>query len=165
MPLTQVGMNANLTWALQNASAAFGPSSQGPLTLAFSLANINFATVNQIYTNALTLGSGANADADFYSFTNGVGESTGFLHIQAIFVTVTAASASSVTLGNGSANPLVWFFGGTAPTITIPPGGMFMFSVPVGGTLAVVSSTVRKFNFLDGGSGSTTNILALGSTT
>jgi hypothetical protein len=164
MPLNQCSLQDQLQYLLQTTGNPIGPVSQGPLTFPFSLANLNVSSgnIDTFYANQITIAGSGNTDVDFYSFTDQIGEATGMRHIQALWVN--PIGTDGVIIAPGSATALTWFFGGTSPTITVPPNGIFLFSIPAGGTLQVVDATHRKINFADASSGGTmVNIFAIGS--
>src|SRR5579885_880511 len=163
MPLTNVSLVAQVSWALSRTNPPFGNSTEGPDTEFFSLNGISTTTFNQLAANQYTITSSSTTNIDLTSLTNLLYESFSFGHVLSIMVLPTG---DQVTLAPGASNGLVWFFGSSSQSITIPAGGCFVFSLPPSASGQVVNSTHKILSLTASGAGSSTvTVVILGSTT
>ena len=163
MPLTSFTLDLNVGWQLQEAIANYQPLVQGPDGTQFSLDSVDLTTFTQLATATNTLAASATTTFDFFSFTNLVTEATGFTKILALLIVASGDATAIAKLEPGASNPLTWFFGGTTPSISIPSGGIMLFSLGVSGTPQVVDSTHRNMKLTNSGTGNlTVALIALG---
>jgi hypothetical protein len=165
MPLQQVNLTSSLQWILTKVVTGFAPIQQGADSVTSNLSGINLSTFNQLFAQQFTLSaSGGTSTFDLSTFTNPAGESTGFGHVLCIEVQVTGTGAN-VALSPGASNGLVWFFGGTSPTVSVPAGATFIFTNAASATGQVVDSTHKNLTLTNNGSGvATVRVVCVGST-
>lgn len=173
MALTQLSYNVALGWSLQNPNPEslggtlglinFGPTSNG-LSLTPAV-----ATFNTIYTNVITnlATSAYSADLNMFSFTDYVGNVTGFGHVCGILLLPTG---SDMELTVGSTAPLQWFLDGTTQGtnfIKCVAGSWFGYAVPAAGPGYVVDNTHKMLSIRNVGVSGTnsTTIIVYGSST
>jgi hypothetical protein len=75
-----------------------------------------------------------------------------FGHIKAIYMTATAANTNSVVVGGAASNGFAGPFGGTTPTLSIPPGGFLLLTHP-GAGWPVTPATGDLLKVLNSGAG------------
>lgn len=154
MAATSVGITAALSWALEKTVTGFDKAKQkGQVSYTPAPA---VATYNAVFAAEYTILAAGTQAVDFYSFTDLVGNAVTATKIYGVLVTVTGTNAA-VKIETHGTNGLVWFFGGTTPSITVPAGGCFLFSE--GGTEAL-SATVRQWLLTNTGSGTATVTVA-----
>ena len=159
MPLTQITLSASLQTAMSATNTGFGSTTEGPDGDSFNLSGISTSTWTNSLKKQYTVLAAGTQSVDFRSFTNLVNESVTAGHILAIWV---KTSGGEITMQTGASNGLVWFFGGTTPSITIPSGGIFMFSLPTSNAGQVLDGTHKVFDFVNnGGTTTTLTVIAL----
>jgi hypothetical protein len=164
MPLTQVSLNNTLSFTLSGTTNGF-PVSAGPDNIASNLQGINTTTWNQLFAQTYSITASGTQAFDLTSFTNLISESVTLMHALVLVIQVTGTNAV-VTLGPSASNGLVWFFGGTSPTIAVPNGGFFAYSLGAASTGQVIDSTHKSMTLTNTGSGTATVVISiLGSTT
>jgi hypothetical protein len=137
MPLSTVNLNTQVSWMLTTTNAYGTTTSEGPDSLQWNLGSINVGVWDQLFASAYTLAPGSSTTINLQSLTNLVGESFAFggiLYLQVVSYT------GSVTLSPGASNPFPLHFGGTTPTWTVQPGGLFVSGEPTSGGVLVTSS-------------------------
>jgi hypothetical protein len=165
MPLQNATMSNNLSWQLTAPRTGFSAAQQGADGISANLNGISFTTFNQLFAAQYTILAAGTQVIDLSTFTNLVGEATGLGHALTISMTVTGTNAN-VALSPGASNGLVWFFGGTSPTISLTTGCSFCFSGPAAGPGQVVNGTHKNMLLTNNGSGTATvKVVVLGSTT
>lgn len=152
MPLDSLTFNNNITWSMSKANTGYADTKNGPTSASFSLSGVDIANYNYLYVASLTVAPSATTTIDLSSLTSLLGEAINFTKVLTIVVTTTG---NQITVATGATNGLVWFFGGTSPTITIPTGGMFAFSEAATSTGTTVDATHKTLKFTN--NGATTN--------
>jgi hypothetical protein len=164
MPLTNASLTMNLAWAMNRVSAGgYSPLTQGNDSVTYNLGGLDIAVFNQLYAVQLSLATGISQTIDVTSLTNLVYETFSYGHITTIVVLPTG---SKVTIQPGASNPLTWFFGGSTQSVTVPAGGVFLFSTDAGGDGDVAITTNKTLEFTNSGSTPLLcDVILLGSTT
>ncbi len=107
------------------------------------------------YRAQRTLNASANEDLDLAGvLTDDFGAALTFVKIRGIWIKAAAGNTNSVIIKPASSNGFTGPFGAATHTITLPPGGMFMATAPVGGW-TVTAGTGDKIN-LANSAGTTT---------
>ncbi len=163
MSLSKIVCNVSSQWQYSRSNTGgFLNTTQGTDSLNWNLSGINLSTWNQQYVTQLSLAGSGSTTLDLTSLTNLVYESFTFAHVLMILV---LPVGNSVTVEPGATNGLTWFFGGTTPSITIPSGGVFLFSAAAGATGQVVDSTHRTLTFVNAsGAANLVDVQIIGST-
>lgn len=164
MSLDRVSLNINLAWLMSKTNTGFGDTSEGPDSKAWSTSGIDVAVQNELYAQKYTIAASGTQTMDLSSFTNLLNQSKTLTSVLSLFLLPTGTNAIC-KLEPGAANPLTWFFSGTTPAISIPTGGVFVFSNPGTGTGQTVDGTHKNLLVTNTGSGSMSlTVLAVGST-
>lgn len=105
----------------QQALAQFAPGTgTGKADLAFA--------------DRRTLAASATENLDLAgALTDPLGAALTFGHVKAIYVTAKAANTNNVVVGGAATNGFGGPFGGTTPTVSIPPGGFLLLAHPGAG--------------------------------
>lgn len=163
MPLATLSLDVNLQWQFARTNTGFGDTDQGVDSLDFNLGAISLSTFNQLAPQQVTIAPGAKFTLDLTALQNLVYEAFGLGHALSLFILPVGAP---VKIAPGASNPLVWFFGASTQWVTIPDGGLILYSEPVTGPGSPVSGAAKTLDFTNVGTGTLTLTLAvLGSTT
>ena len=168
MPLTQLGLNANLSWILRKSNTGFGETTEGPDSLNFNINGVDVSTWNQLFTGRYSIAASGTQNIDLTSFTNLLNESVTFAHVLCMEIRTVGGQ---ITLSPGASNPFSWGFGTTggsgSPVAnwTINNGGVFLVCEPTSGGIVVNSSHKNILLTNNGGTTSTVTIVIAGSTT
>ena len=153
MSLSAVNLNVNFGWSLIKAHTGFlnsgYPAGGTPDALAFSLVGLA-ATINQAMVRQDTIATSANIDIDVSAYTD-LCDNAVTLTKALSLILIPVGTTGILTLSPSSSNGLVWFFGGTAPTVSIPCGGIFVFSLGPTATAQVIDGTHKKLNLANTG--------------
>lgn len=161
MALTGFSFAVSTSWALERTQTPFASSSESD-SVYFALASLDTAVWNQVYVAQLSIATVSSTTIDLTSFTNLVNETVAFDHVLSIFV---QPNGADITIAPGASNGLVWFFGGTTPTIAIPNGAVFAYSLPDTSTGQVVDATHKTLLFTNTGLTTTlVDVVILGQT-
>jgi hypothetical protein len=155
MPVTQANMRCVLSWSSSVANASgFGPRTQGPDSIDFTLNGLNLNTFNQIHSGDVTVGASGHTDIDVTNLVNLNDEPVSFGHLEAIML---VANGGNLVITPTSANPLLGIFGG-ASDASIPLTGLFTWTNGTGtDTLGYATSgTSKTFRLNNVGSGAAT---------
>lgn len=159
---------------LLNARAAFtqtGSNDLGTvsaaLELAFSRTIASGTGANQadlIFADTRTITASSSENLDLRgSLTDAFGATLSMVELVAIIVTADSANTNNVVLGDAT-NPID-LFGGTNPTFSVKPGGMFMVVAPNASGLCAVdagSGDVLKVANSNSGTSVTYSIIVVG---
>ncbi len=162
MPLSQLALNASLTFAESvDNTGGFVPTTMGTDSVSFNLGGISLTTYNQLFAAQYTIAVSGTQTIDLTTLTNFVCESFSFNGVISIMLLPTG---SSCTLSPGASNALQWFFGGTTQSVTVPAGGLFVFSAPASGPSTTVDGTHKTLKLANAGAGVlTVDFFVLGS--
>lgn len=122
---------------------------------------------DEIWFDERTLTSSSNETLDFNTgLTDSIGTSVTLSYMTAIMIFSLAANGVGIVVEGGASNPLAaagQILGGTAPTITLPPGAMMLFASP--GTPWTVSATQCNLKVVnsDSAHSATYDIIVIGS--
>lgn len=164
MPLTNIGLSAQVNWNLQNGTATGFIAATESDSLQWILTNLNLTTYNQIYAATLSIAASSSTTLDLTSLTNLVGEFFSFGHVLGIFVNPTT---TDITVGPGTSNGLQWMWDDATAKTTIHNGGIWVWSDPSTGPGTVVDSTHKTLTFtnLSGSTAASVDLIIFGSTT
>ncbi|TIN82644.1 hypothetical protein [Mesorhizobium sp.] len=162
---------SKLTLSAQIAGVQAGAADLGTLEFtlnsAFVKALTNGTGANQadlIFADTRTLAASATEDLDLAgSLTDVFGATITMAEVVAILVLADAGNTNNVVVGD-AASP-VPLFGGTNPTISVKPGGMFMIAAPNAAgqfTVGAGSTDDLKIANSGGGTGVTYSIVVVG---
>ncbi|MDM7915706.1 MAG: hypothetical protein QUU85_10650 [Candidatus Eisenbacteria bacterium] len=157
--LLRVKADLTNTAGLANAAA--------PVLLERSLTWTNGVGANQanvVWTAERTLAASATEDLDFAGggLTDAFGAAVAPAKIRAVIVSASAGDTNSVVLG-GDANS-VPFLSAAATTVSIQPGGVFVFTAPAVAGVPVTAGTGDIIQVANSGAGTpvTYSIIVLG---
>lgn len=135
--------------------------------LAFVKALTNGTGANQadlLFADTRTLAASATEDLDLAgSLTDAFGATITMVEVVAILILADAGNANNVVVGDATSP--VPLFGGTNPTISIKPGGMFMIVAPnASGQFAVGAGATDDLKIANSGGGTsvTYSIIVVG---
>lgn len=86
------------------------------------------------------------------TLTDPLGATLNCLHVKALLFIADAANTNDLVVGPGASNPFTGPFGGTTPTVSVRPGGVFLVAHP-GTGWAVTAGTADTLKVANGGSG------------
>jgi len=150
------GISMGMSWALSQPVTGFSPLRAGE-NPGFSL-SLPMATFNRVQYKQFPLAPAALLTIDFYSWLDVFTAPMTTTKIAALFLQVTGTGAQ-MKIAPGTTNALVWFFGGTSPSLTFPTGTGICLGQP---TAQVVDATHRNFDISNPGSGAGTYLLGAG---
>lgn len=105
------------------------------------------------YIAQRTLIASANEDLDLAgSLLDPFGATLTFVKVRGLYIKAAAGNTNSVVIKPAAANGFNGPFGAAAHTITLPPGGVFLVTAPVGGW-AVTAGTGDKINIANSAAG------------
>lgn len=141
--------------ALDKGNATFSsPHDVTPLKFA---SGSGAGQVNKEFTDTRTLALSTSENLDLAGgLTDPFGNVLTFTEINAIEVRADPTNVNNVVVGGAASNPWVGPWGGTTPTIAIPPGGRWLIVHP-GAGWPVVASTGDLLKILNGGAGTAVN--------
>ena len=154
--------------AIETGSNDFGGPVFKPLVdKILPFANGNGANqANILFADRRTLAAEATEDIDLAgALSSAFGATITAASVVAVMVIASASNTNNVVIGNGT-HPIT-LFGGTTPTFSVKPGGLFVTAAPgVGGLAAVTAGTGDDIAITNSGAGSsvTYDILILGRT-
>jgi hypothetical protein len=165
VPLTQVSLNASLTWQLARAVAGFTDVLHGPETAAFTLATLDTAVWNELFAaQYVVAGSGGTQTVDLRTFNDLPGNAVTADKALVFVVLVAGAATDRLNVKPHGTNGLQWFFGGTTEGVNVPGGGLLLFADAEPGV--TVDATHKQLLLTNNGGGSlTVKLLALVSDT
>lgn len=109
---------------------------------------------DQIFCDTRSLAASANESLDLAGgLTDALGNVLTFAKIKALKISAADGNSNSIVVGAAGSNPWNGPLGGTAPTITLPPGGECLLTAPVGGW-SVTSGTGDLLKIANSGGGS-----------
>lgn len=150
---TQIGISFQMG-LLSTQLQANAPLSYPSLTDSFNTGTGN-NQVDEIYAGVnMVLAASANLDINFgasATILDALGNPVVLTKLKALFVYAYPANTNNVIVAPSGSNGFVGFLAGTTPTITLPPGGKFYISAPVGGW--TVDATHKSLNFLNSAAG------------
>lgn len=156
MSLDFATITLGANWQQRKTNTGFADTVQGPDGLSYNVSyTVGASAANSIYVAQGTLAASASATVDLFSFTDQLGQAVSMVRVYAMIVNSTN---SSLKVEPGATNPLVWFFGGTTPSITVPSGGSMAFGQPAATT---VSATARNIKLTNTGAVSLTYDIAI----
>jgi hypothetical protein len=86
------------------------------------------------FADRRTLAASATENLDLAgALVDPLGAALTFGHVKAIYITARSTNTNAVVVGGAASNGFAGPFGGTAPTLTIPPGGFLMLAHPGAG--------------------------------
>lgn len=89
---------------------------------------------DRVWSDRISIAASGNTTLDLTALANGpLGGTINMAKVKAIHIRAVAANANNVVVGAAAEDPFLGPLGGTAPTITIPPGGDLLLSAPAGG--------------------------------
>ena len=149
MALTSSVITGKIQWSQVKNNSGFAPTKQGPDYIASSIAPpIN--TINEIFAETRVLAAAASHTYDLTTMINFFGEAITFTKARALHL---AVQGGQIALSPSASDPLNWFFGGTAPSITLPDGSFITIG---GGSNATVSGTAKNLTVTNTGATSAT---------
>lgn len=158
-------INARIA-ATQTGSNDLGTVS-AVLELAFTQALASGTGANQadlIFADTRTLTASSTENLDLRgSLTDAFGSTLAMVELVAVLVTADSANTNNVVLGDAT-NPID-IFGGTNPTFSVKPGGVFLVAAPNASGLVAVdagSGDVLKVTNSSSGTSVTYSIIAIG---
>jgi hypothetical protein len=149
LPLSSYSLTFNNTWFYTKNVPPFQPLTQGPDTVDFNLNALDLTAYTDILSRSLTLTAGLFTDVNFNVFQNLVGDWITASKALTLVLATGGDSTAIASLGASSANGLSWFLAGTTPTLVVPAGGFFMFSLRQGMTpqaLTMIAGSMRVTN-------------------
>lgn len=136
MGLSTGYLTSTASWTQTKSTTGRVDLTQGPDS-ASSTVTFAVASVNRIYTYAISLAASGTATIDLQALTTLLGETDAWTKVQGLLLTVDSGGGN-IKLSQGASNPLTWFWGGTTPTITVQAGGFLALG---DGTTATVDAT------------------------
>lgn len=129
MAVSRWTLKAELGWVQSTDNDPFADSKQGPDKIDFS-PTIVAATFSEVFAKRYVIAASGNQTIDlFAAFTNLLGASVSPTKVCGLIMKASGTGAIAV-LEPGGSNPLPWPLQGTAPELTIPAGGVFLFYQP-----------------------------------
>ena len=88
-----------------------------------------------VFSDNRSLAASANETLDLSggALKDDLGAPANFAKVKAILIIASKTNVNNLVVGAAASNPFVGPLGGTAPTITIPPGGFVMLAAPANG--------------------------------
>lgn len=123
--------------------------------------------VDRIYADQVTLAASATLDLDMAGvLVDALGATLTLARIKLLLVSAASANTNLVVIGGGS-NPITTIFGGTTPTHSVGPGGMFLAMRPDATGFAVTAGTgdILRLTNSAGGTPVTADVIIYGSST
>jgi hypothetical protein len=160
-----ISLQAAVNFTLTNPASPFGPATLGPSQNNYNWQGTGVGIPNDAFAQQFSLAAGAHNEFDLFSFTDQVGNATGFAHVFAILVIAAAANPGQFLLAPGTTNGLAaWFL--PAAGVTVNPGAMEMHAENNTVTGIVVDATHRTLRVTNnGGSTGVLTVIVFGSTT
>lgn len=109
---------------------------------------------NQVFTDQRTLTASSTEDIDLSgSLSDAFGNTITFTAVKAILISSLSTNTNNVLVGGASSNQFINWVADSSDIITIPPGGMFMLTAPLGG-FGVTAGTGDLLKIANSGGGS-----------
>ena len=122
MPLTQLSITGQISWAQSLPIPNFQPRNQGRDSKSFNANGVDLDKYNEIYAAVFELSDGMGVEIDLQAFPNLLAEPISFERVLAMEVLV-QGEGCEVQVSPGDTNPLDWFFRGSSdPRITLGDG-------------------------------------------
>lgn len=158
MPIDTLTASVGLTinWTAQDnltgtdyGSVENSSTIQKKLSVAATVANAVAGGADEVVSYLLTIAGGGSADVDLTDLTNVLQQAASFARLKQIIIRLLSTTddntngtaATSITVGNASANGAALFMGAVTHTITIPNGGFIAFGTPAAAGLVITAST------------------------
>ena len=142
LDLAQVSIAA--TWQQSKANTGFASTVQGPDSNALlATLAVGASDADSVYAASGTIASAGTVSIDLQSFTDQLGQAITMTRVYAMLVQTATGSLKVEPHGT---NGLVWFFSGTTPAITLPPGGGFCFLQTTSQTVDATHKVVKLTN-------------------
>lgn len=119
---------------------------------------------DKLFADQRTLAASATENLDLAgSLLDPLGAIVTFVSVKAIMIRASAANTNNVVVGGAASNAFAGPLGGTAPTLTVPPGGIVLLTAPKTGW-PVVASTGDLLKVANGGAGTpvTYDVIVIG---
>lgn len=138
----------------QQALAQFSPGT------AVGQADLAFA-------DRRTLAASANENLDLAgALTDPLGAALTFGHVKAIYIVARSTNTNGVVVGGAATNGFTGPFGGTTPTLTIPPGGFLLLVHPgAGWTVTAATGDLLKIANAAAGTSVQYDVVIIGTST
>lgn len=109
-----------------------------------------------LFSDTRTIAASSNDDLDLAGVLVGpLGNTLTFARLKGLIVAAAAGNTNTLIMGGGASNPVTTILGGTTPTLTIRPGGLFVLSAGADATGHVITAaTADILRFTNGGAGS-----------
>ncbi len=101
---------------------------------------------NLLFADKRTLAASASETLNLNSLTDPVGSSINFATVKFIKIRADKANTNNVVVGNAGSTPFLGPLGGTTPTVTIPPGGVALFTAPPAGWTTASANNLKVAN-------------------
>lgn len=120
---------------------------------------------DRLWTDTRTLTASSSENLDLAGgLTDPYGATITFARIRLMLVRADGGNTNNVIVGGAASNPWATWAGGTAPTVTVPPGGCFVIAAPGTTGFTVTAATGDILKVLNSGAGTsvTYTIVLLG---
>lgn len=163
MGLSQISVNADVTWQLAKSNTGFTDTIHGTESASFSLTLLDTDTWNELFAAEYTIAAAGTQAVDLRTFTDLAGNSVATADkALAIIIIVTGAAADLLNVKKHGTNGLQWFFGGASEGVNIPGGGMLLFSEGSSSTGTTVDASNKQLLLTNNGAASlTVKVVAL----
>lgn len=118
------------------------------------LTGVGANQADKIYTLTNTITASGTATLDLAGLVTDVfGVTFTIVKLKMLIVRAAAANTNNVTIGPPASNGLAGLFGGTTPTISVMPGGVFAWAAPGTTAPTVIAATGDLLTFTNSSSG------------
>jgi len=148
-------VTAQIETTFKNLLDLSTPTDAAAVTAKIQLTNGTGAnSADLCFHDTRTLAASANEDLDLAgSLAGPFGASQVFAEVRAIMIKAAAGNTNNVNLTRPASNGVPLFLA-ASDGIAIPPGGVFLWSCPADGKVAVTASTGDLLNVANSSSGS-----------
>lgn len=162
---------------------AFSMAVRSTLNNVLDLSVIATATLNMAKSSSFSTGTGANqADRMFFDSRNilasanddldlngttlidALGVPLALARLKLLAIYAYPGNANNIVMDGAASARITTMMGGTTPTLTIRPGGMFLLTAPDATAYAITATTADILRITNGGAGTSVNydIVAIG---
>ena len=119
---------------------------------------------DMVWRDRRTIAASSSENLDLAStLTDALGAAATFAKVKAILVIASDANTNEVVVGGAASNAFVGPFGGTTPTVSVRPGGVFFVAAPAAGwTVTFSTGDILKVANSSSGTGVTYDIIIIG---
>jgi hypothetical protein len=125
-------------------------------------AGVGIGQADLLWSDTRTLTASSSENLDLAGgLTDPFGAAITFARVRAFAVRADGGNTNNVIVGGAASNPWATWAGGTAPTLTVRPGGLLLLVAPDATGYTVTGGTGDQLKILNGAAGTSVTYTAV----